>query len=80
MHAPALRFLDLRRTGTPASTLGPLQRRFGLQSVQAAVLTDSNLVAAAVVNEDAVLCTCGRGGAGAGGGASTGQAGALRTV
>lgn len=53
------RFLDVRRTGAPRSALGPLQRRFGLQSVQAAVLTDSNLTAVAAVNEDAVVCRCG---------------------
>lgn len=71
------RFLDVRHTGTPRSTLGPLQRRYGLQSVQAAVLTDSNLAAAAVVNEDAVLCRCGCGSMGSSGSGTAGQAGAL---
>ncbi|KAL4420641.1 hypothetical protein ABPG75_010297 [Micractinium tetrahymenae] len=72
-NLPKLRFLDVRGTGMPRSALGPLQRRFGLQFVQAAVLTDSNLLAAAVVNEDAVLCRCGCASS-AGPGGSLGQA------
>lgn len=63
-HLPQLRFLDARGTGVTRAVLGPLQRRFALESVQAAVLTASNSAAAAVVNYDCVACRCGCSGAG----------------
>ncbi|KAL4855581.1 hypothetical protein ACK3TF_003911 [Chlorella vulgaris] len=67
---PHIRFLDMRHTGIGRAALAPLQRRFALQFVQAAVLSSSNTVAAAVLNHDVVLCRCGQGS-----GANNGQAG-----
>jgi hypothetical protein len=66
--APAAgRFLDVRRTGIARAALAPVQRRFALQFVQPAVLSSTVTVAVAVVNQDAVLCRCGGGGAPASG-------------
>ena len=40
------------------AALQPLERRFGLQPVQSAVLTSSNATAAAAVNWNSVICAC----------------------
>ena len=49
----------MRRTGIARAALAPLERRFALQFVQGAVLTSSNSVAAAVLNQEAAVCRCG---------------------
>lgn len=51
----------MRRTGIARAALAPLERRFALQFVQGAVLSSSNSVAAAVLNQETVLCRCGCG-------------------
>lgn len=56
---PALALLDVRYTRMPRAALQPLEQRFGLRLVQGAVLASSNALAAAVVNYDAVACSCG---------------------
>ncbi len=56
---PALQLLDVRYTGLPRGALQPLQQAFaGLQLLQGAVLSSSNMLAAAVVNHDVVACAC----------------------
>lgn len=42
----------------PRAALQPLEQRFGLRLVQGSVLSASNALAAAVVNHNAVACTC----------------------
>ncbi len=46
------------RPGDTQAALQPLERRFGLQAVQSAVLTSSNAAAAVAVNWNPVLCAC----------------------